>query len=119
MKPPTSTTLSPTLPQQTHTLLLKLAPSLSQPLHPADFVAELYASGQVAPGQTPCTVRCGVGRRWLLLSNQAAAGNSTWSSPSVLQGCYPNLHQLPHCAAAGNGAWRACAGARRPPSTGG
>ncbi|PRW56830.1 chitobiosyldiphosphodolichol beta-mannosyltransferase-like isoform X1 [Chlorella sorokiniana] len=42
--------------EQTHTLLLKLAPALSQPLHPADFVAELYASGELAPGQTPCTV---------------------------------------------------------------
>lgn len=32
------------------------------PLHPADFVAELYASGQLAPGGTLCTAAVG-GRR--------------------------------------------------------
>ncbi len=66
---PPSQPSSSTPPQQTHELLLKLAPALSQPLHPADFVAELYASGQLAPGQTPCTVR----PAWCLRSVAAAA----------------------------------------------
>lgn len=41
--------------QERHTLLQKLQPALAAPLHPHDFVAELYASGELAPGDTLCT----------------------------------------------------------------
>lgn len=41
--------------QEKHALLLKLQPELAAALHPADFCAELYASGRLGPGDTLCT----------------------------------------------------------------
>lgn len=39
--------------QETHELLLRLQPALAEALHPADFVAQLYSSGQLAAGERP------------------------------------------------------------------
>jgi hypothetical protein len=41
--------------QETHALLTKLHPVLAKPLHPHDFVAQLYAGSELAMGQTLCT----------------------------------------------------------------
>ncbi|KAL4858545.1 UDP-glycosyltransferase TURAN [Chlorella vulgaris] len=41
--------------RETHALLTKLHPMLAKPLHPHDFVAQLYAGSELAMGQTLCT----------------------------------------------------------------
>lgn len=48
--------------QEKHALLQKLQPALASGLHPQDFVAELYASGLLAAGDTLCTTRTAGGR---------------------------------------------------------
>lgn len=48
--------------QEKHVLLQKLQPVLASGLHPLDFVAELYASGELASGDTPCTTCADGGR---------------------------------------------------------
>ena len=48
-------------PQEKHALLRKLQPELAAALHPADFCAELYASGRLGPGDTLCTTSSGGG----------------------------------------------------------
>jgi beta-1,4-mannosyltransferase len=48
-----------TATQEKHELLLKLQPELARGLHPHDWVAQLYAGGELAPGHTLCTQRGG------------------------------------------------------------
>lgn len=67
--------------QEKHALLQKLQPALASGLHPHDFIAELYSSGELAPRDTLCTTCAAGGRAEDRLGRPALVVSSTSWTP--------------------------------------
>ncbi|KAL4443535.1 hypothetical protein ABPG75_011272 [Micractinium tetrahymenae] len=80
--------------QEKHALLQKLQPALAGGLHPQDFVAELYSSGALGPGDTLCTTRAAGGRAAERPGRPALVVSSTSWTPDEDFGILLNAAEL-------------------------